>query len=142
MGSWIDFIYKYSQFVTICLHAVGGSDVLANLMSHDENLFFLPSVSNVIKSATDFNKISHCTIPQSLVDYYKTHMGAALTSKSISKVGLIVYLYFKNLLVIRYMNHVCIRIQWHIFIIIFNQEHFENGRDESYVKVSSDLINC
>jgi len=63
----------------------GGSDVLAKLISHDENIFFLPSISSVIKSSQDFEKLAHCTISEDVVDYYKTHMGAALSSKSLAK---------------------------------------------------------
>ena len=61
--------------------------MLSKLIAHDENIFFLPSISSVIKSSKDFDKVAHCTITDGVVDYYKTHMGAALTSKSLAKVG-------------------------------------------------------
>jgi hypothetical protein len=64
----------------------GGGDALAKLISHDENIFFLPSISSEIKSAKDFEKVAHCTISEAVVNYYKTHMGAALSSKSLAKV--------------------------------------------------------
>ena len=61
--------------------------MLSKLIAHDENIFFLPSISSVIKSSKDFDKVAHCTITDGVVDYYRTHMGAALTSKSLAKVG-------------------------------------------------------
>ena len=66
----------------------GGGHVLSKLIAHDENIFFLPSISSVIKSSKDFDKVAHCTITDGVVEYYKTHIGAALTSKSLAKVGI------------------------------------------------------
>ncbi|KAL5253650.1 hypothetical protein ACHWQZ_G013427 [Mnemiopsis leidyi] len=63
----------------------GGGHVLSKLIAHDENIFFLPSISSVIKSSKDFDKVAHCTITDGVVEYYKTHIGAALTSKSLAK---------------------------------------------------------
>ena len=73
--------------------------MLSKLIAHDENIFFLPSISSVIKSSKDFDKVAHCTITDGVVDYYKTHMGAALTSKSLAKVGSILTVnYFDQIL--------------------------------------------
>ena len=67
----------------------GGSEVLGELIAHDENIFYLPSISSVIKTESDFDKIKNCIISDAVVNYYKTHQTTLLRSKSLSKVGLL-----------------------------------------------------
>merc|ERR1712176_259022 len=80
-----EFDLSKRTHILIVSEKQGGSGVLAKLIAHDENIFFLPSISSVIKSSKDFEKVAHCTITDAVVDYYKTHMGAALISKSLAK---------------------------------------------------------
>lgn len=71
--------------VLIVSERYGGGDVLGKLFSYDDTLFFLPALSGIAKSRVDLDKIAHCSFTENVVQFYKTHPGVLMSSKSLSK---------------------------------------------------------
>ena len=61
--------------------------MLGKLFSYDDTLFFLPALSGIAKSRVDLDKIAHCSFTENVVQFYKTHPGVLMSSKSLSKVS-------------------------------------------------------